>query len=381
MKHIALYFVLLIAALPVAAQSESATISPITYNVVVEESISDAGSFDWWQLQAAPGDQIAIRMTGDDGLAPLIGILDAGGTLLARSADGTPNGTVTLEFTIPEDGQYTIVATRVGLVDGTTTGRYTLRVERLNSSAPVVDPRYQEVVFRCRDFEVTTAVTLRLQADDGDSDSYRLTVYGIDGFRPAIRVVVSEQNTDFCIGTDDDAAGASITLPDEPAHVSAADDAAQVAINSGGVELGEIMLIIGGIGEATGRYIALLEGVAIEPAADTDEIGVRMGALPAERDSSLRVYMVSAGANNRLDPTLAWLDEDGRCDDAGRRGCEAIPPIVGMSVVFPEGNRIDGDRFDAGLILADGDPHRLEARSFNGGTSGAYALALIGELP
>jgi hypothetical protein len=381
MKRIALCFILLVAALPVGAQSESATIAPITYNVAVAESISDAASFDWWQLQAAQGDQLAIRMSGDDGLAPLIGILDAGGTLLARSLDTSPNSMAALEFMIPEDGQYTIVATRVGLVAGTTTGRYTLRIERLNSSAPVVDPRYQEVVFRCRDFEVTTAVTLRLQADDGDSDSYRLTVYGIDGFRPAIRVVVSEQSTDFCIGTDEDAAGASIALPDEPVHVSTADDAAQVVINSGGVELGEIMLIVGGIGEVTGRYIALLEGVAIEPAADTDEIGVRMGALPAERGSSLRVYMVGVGANNRLDPALAWIDAEGRCDDAGRRGCEDVLSIAGMSVVFPEGNRIDGDRFDAGLSLMDGDPHVLEAQSLNGSTTGAYALALIGELP
>jgi hypothetical protein len=94
-----------------------------------------------------------------------------------------------------------------------------------------------------------------------------------------------------------------------------------------------------------------------------------------------------AGRNERLDPSVLLVERteesDGVvCDDAGRRGCEHVPSAVGLRVDVGDAQWV-GSRFDAGALLPPGDPQMrlLELRSFNGQTSGAYALALLGELP
>jgi len=96
------------------------------------------------------------------------------------------------------------------------------------------------------------------------------------------------------------------------------------------------------------------------------------------------VYMVAA-ENSRLDPQLELLSTGLVCDDAGRRGCEDVPSFnrAGATLHEGEGTAIVGDRFDAGLRLAPGnpDPQDIELRAFDGNTTGNYVIVVIGQLP
>lgn len=367
---------IVLAASLVRAQ-DVATSLPIVYGQEVSSEIGDAGFFDHWQLNARAGDRIYARMIGAGGLAPLIGILSAGGTLLERSVNGSVDDSVDLTYTVPEDGLYIVVATRVDNELGTTAGTYTLRVDLLNPP-PTRDPRFQDVTFACGSAEATTVATIHFAHEDTDNGAYSLRVYGFDGFQPVIRVQSGDY--DDCITTPASAAGDVVTFPGErPVTITDADlsRTAQHVITGENVDPASITVMIGSLDGQPGRYLALIGGFAIAPSADRDGIDARLAPLPAQRGSDLLLYVV--GVDNRLDP--AAIIESGRCDDAGRRGCEDVPSINNAGVILNNGVRVTGDRFDAGVRLADADPHTVRILSFSGTTHGEYALLLIGALP
>lgn len=361
----------------VVQAQDTVTSIPIPYGQDVTGEISAGAFFDHWLLDARAGNRIYIRMTASNGLAPLVGILSAGGSLLARSTTGAVDGTVDLAFTIPADERYIVVATRVDNEFGTTTGAYTLRVDWLNPP-PTRDPRFQDVTFACGTVEATAVSSLHFAREDADNGAYSLRVYGFDGFQPVIRVESGEH--DDCITTPADAAGDIITLPGErPITMTEADlsHTVQHVITSDNADPSSITITIGSADGETGRFVAVIGGFTIEPATDLDDMEARLAPRPAQADAALLLYVI--GVNNRLDP--AAIIESGRCDDAGRRGCEFIPSIAGAGVNLNNGVTVTGDRFDAGVSLADADPHRVEIVSFGGTTHGEYALLLIGALP
>lgn len=369
---------------PVLAQ-DAPTVSPIQYDAVVEDSITASAFFDWWQVQAARGDVLVLDMAAAGGLEPLLAILGPSGDVLARSEEGAANATVRLEYTVPADGQYTIVATRAGSAEGASTGAYALRLRRANP-LPTPQGAPQPVVFRCQDFEATTVATLRF-ADDFITDRlHRITVYGLDGFKPAIRATFTNQ-PDFeeCTTDAQRTVGDAFTLPGGETQQIAAetlDTAAQLAI-SGAENAGTITLTLASRDGAPGRYLALIEGFTIDPARDVDMVEVGIGPLAA-RSTELLVYMVAA-QNSRLDPFMSVVETDQACDDASRGDCGDVLTFDGAVITLNDrgGATLRGDRNDAGLRLAPGGPDllTLELRSRGGSTFGGYALALIGELP
>src|SRR5690606_19871969 len=120
-------------AAPLAAQDDDLPVTTfIAFDDIVTETLTETAFWDWWQIQANEGDIIVADMIAEDALEPLLGILGPDGDLLDRSEDGPPGGSVSLEYTTPAAGEYTIVATRVGNANGTSTGPYTLQVRRAN---------------------------------------------------------------------------------------------------------------------------------------------------------------------------------------------------------------------------------------------------------
>ena len=69
-------FFLLLAGLPTLAQTDEPLVAGINYGMSVQETITDRAFFDWWQLDAAIGDEIVVSMEAADGLQPLLGLLD-----------------------------------------------------------------------------------------------------------------------------------------------------------------------------------------------------------------------------------------------------------------------------------------------------------------
>ncbi len=351
---------------------------PIRYGQTVSETITDAAFFDQWQIEASAHDRIYVRMTGADGLRPLIGLLDAGGTLVAHSANGIANEAVDLSYDVPVTGKYSIVATRVDNQFGTTTGSYTLSVENANPP-PTPNPAYQEVTFQCGSVDATATATIRFAREDSDNGAYSLRVYGLDGFQPVIRVQSGDSTV--CISDPADALNDVVTLPGErPLTITQADlsHTAQYVLTSQNTpDPASITITFGSANDAAGRYLAVMGGFTIEPSTDMDNVGVRLAPRPAQGKDPLALYMV--GVNNRLDPTV--LTDMGRCDDAGRRGCEALPSFDRAGVIFNSGIQVIGDRFDSGALISDAQEHELQLVSFSGTTHGEYAIFLIGALP
>jgi hypothetical protein len=388
-----IYLILIaLAAVPVFAQSnDNPTVLDINYDDVVQDTITSNAFYDWWTLEAGEGDDVVIDMEASGGLAPLIGILDGSGTLVAKSDDGAVDSTVTLEYVIPSAGHYTIVATRVDNVNGTTTGSYTLRLRRANSPVVNVDP-YQDVTFTCKDrgFDATTAATLSIAEDPVPGLVHRITVYGIDGFRPVIRANFDATNAkpfEICTIDATNTVGDSFTLPGEETRSITADtvDRASQIVLSGADQMGIITLTIASKDGLPGRYMAVLEGFAIEPKDDMDTVDMRVGPLAA-KTTGITAYMV-AGENSRLDPFMTLVSTGQTCDDAGRGDCSDVPTFAQAGVLLHDGqgNTVSyvGDRSDAGLTVNPGNPDTvsLQLTSRNGDTHGSYVLFFIGALP
>lgn len=378
-----LFGLLLALAAPVSAQDDAPMIATINYGSAVEDTITDAAIFDWWQVQAAEGDQLVVEMAASGGLEPLAAILTPGGDIAARSPDGAADATITLEYTAETSALYTIVATRVGGAEGTSTGAYTLRLRPANP--PNRPNEYQDVTFRCDDFEATTAATVSFAEDPKTRMRHRVTVYGLDGFKPVIRLRFSA-NTEFsdCNVDAEMTTGDTFTLPGEEIQTITADtrDTVSQMILSGAENMELITLTIASRDGQPGRYAAVIEGFTLER-GDRDAIEARIGPLPAV-STGLTVYMVGT-ANSRLDPYIYLPETDEGCDDAGRLGCESVPSFTGAGFTLHEQGvvTIKGDRNDAGVILPPGstEPVMLVLGSRNGETYGDYALVLIGELP
>jgi hypothetical protein len=386
-KFVLAFIIILLVAFPLMAQEDAPAAEPISYDSTVEDSITSVAIYDWWYVQAAEGDQMVINMQATAGLAPLIGILDVNGDLVARSQDGEPNGLVTVEYTVPADGEYRIVATRVGNENGTTTGDYQLRMRRANPPVESVNP-YQEVTFRCKDFEVTNAAVLEFSDDPDQLDFYRINVYGMDGFVPVIRVYMASQDVTDCAQDFQAMDGDTYTLPGQDTVTVTSDllnYASQLTIR-GAKDAGTVTLTVGSKDGSTGHFLVVVEGFTINPERDTEYIQVGQGPLAGL--TPLLVYMV-AGKNERLDPSMRLLSDDPEsegiiCDDAGRRGCDDVPSVNGLKVhVSVDDVDIEGGRFDAGVLLPRGatELRGIELSSFSGNTQGKYSLVLMGELP
>ncbi|NDJ59536.1 MAG: hypothetical protein GYB67_00335 [Chloroflexi bacterium] len=354
----------------------------IRYNMTVEGAIAGGISFDWWRFEGSAGDEIRIRMAAADGLAPLIGLLDGAASLIAQSAAGEVDGAVQLGFTLPRSGNYTIVATRVGINEGTTTGSYSLTLQLTSSAAAAPALNLQPLVFDCQGVEATTVFTLRYIELADEPGPNLITVYGLDGFQPVIRALI-EGVDPLCSTDGEEALGDVVTLPGAEPLTITNDDfgaAARFEIDLGGLT-GFVTYMIGSADGAPGRYLAVIDGFTVEPRADLDALTIWHGPRPAA-NTDLLVYMVGTGANSRLDPFLRFYQAEGGCDDAGGRGCESIPSIAGVGVTLADGRQLVGDRFDAGLRIPSGDLdyREFELGSFSGNTSGQYALMIVGEL-
>jgi hypothetical protein len=370
---------------PVHAQG-APQVAPIAYDQSVSETITNEAFYDWWQLDVQQGDDIVVDMQGADGLAPLIGILAPGGDLKAHSDDGQPGGKVELEYTADADGKYTIVATRVGNANGTTTGSYTLLVRRANPGATAGNDRV-EVEFRCKDVLGITAAMISFTENAPEGTLYRLSIYGLDGFQPVVRFYIESQNYTECPTQGKSTQGDQLMLPGETPITISADqtvNTVQHVIRSN-AQIGQVQLTIGTKDGTSGRYVAVIEGFSVTRSQGVDTIQARLG--PLARSSTMFVYMIKS-PGVRLDPYVSLENADLSkvitCDDAGRRGCEDVPSMVGDGVRFASDSTfLIGDRFDAGLKLAPGntDPLYIDMGSRQGDTEGSYGVLIMGEMP
>ncbi|MEW6578912.1 MAG: PPC domain-containing protein [Chloroflexota bacterium] len=129
---IAIVITLAVPALPHAAAAGGA----IAYGEVVSGAISNKTYLELWVFSGTRGDRVQILMESDGALDPYLGLIySPTEEVIAEDDDSGGNSNAYLNVTLPETGEYIIVATRYDLDTGTSTGRYTLSL--VGSSGPI----------------------------------------------------------------------------------------------------------------------------------------------------------------------------------------------------------------------------------------------------
>lgn len=387
LRYLLLLTLLLGAGLAVAQDTpiEIPTQATLGFDEPISDTITNGAIFDIYEFSARQGDTIRAVMTASDGLAPLLGLRGTSGDIIVRSdidatgnaADAPPNGTAIIEFELPEDGSYLLVPTRVGTSSGTTTGSYTLVLTLVEEGE--TDGRstaYQPVRFRCGSSEYVTAMSLVFGEDYAQSKDYRLVVFGLDGFTPAVRI--GNDSAARCL---DGIPLDSATLESlGGAPVDPGDDMLVAYAYEIEVPQQQVFIAVGSL--TPGRFVTVLEGSSIAPSGDQDGALVGIGPLDAA-EGVLDVYMLR-GPASRIDPQLgvAYSGQTPMiCDDAGYGECDSVPAASGYALTLDSVTRIEGGRLDAGAQVQPADPRPVALiLSSANRAQGAYWLLISGQL-
>ena len=116
--------------------SELESAIPIESDAPVNGSITPENKFDLYTFTAAAGDVVNVGMNNTSGtLDTVLYLIGPSGSLVGENDDavaGENTNSQIANLTLPEDGQYIIIATHFGGLYGGTTGTYQLTYSQLN---------------------------------------------------------------------------------------------------------------------------------------------------------------------------------------------------------------------------------------------------------
>ena len=109
----------------------------IVYGEPISGSITDEVFAQFYQFEGNAGDRVIIRVERiTNNLDPIVVLRDSLDNNLAINDDiSADNRNAEIDYILPEDGRYVISVTRYGVRDGTTTGNYTLTINRVEESS------------------------------------------------------------------------------------------------------------------------------------------------------------------------------------------------------------------------------------------------------
>jgi len=119
----------------IAWEAEAASALPIVPGDVVNGSITASNKFDLYAFEALAGDTITIAMNRAPAanLDTKLYLIGPNGSVVAQNDDalaGENTDSLISNFTLPDDGQYIIIATHYGDRYGVTSGAYTLSLSQ-----------------------------------------------------------------------------------------------------------------------------------------------------------------------------------------------------------------------------------------------------------
>ncbi len=152
----------------------------ITYGQSMRGDISAAVPAVTYRFRGSEGDAVTISMSRAGGdLNSYLYLLDAAGqTLFEDNDSGAGNGDAVIQYTLPADETYLIIATRMGQTGGTTTGSYVL--ELLSDSAAPVEATPAEAVLPA-DYEGLPQMAYGDTVEGEITDTSFLSVYVFKG--------------------------------------------------------------------------------------------------------------------------------------------------------------------------------------------------------
>lgn len=118
-----------------AWQAEAAAAVPITAGAAINGAITLDNKFDLYAFQGLAGDEVTIAMNAAPGtvLDTNLYLIGPNGGVVTRNDDSEPGENTNAlinNFTLPEDGQYIIIATHYGERFGVSSGAYTLTLDQ-----------------------------------------------------------------------------------------------------------------------------------------------------------------------------------------------------------------------------------------------------------
>lgn len=225
--------------------------------------------------------------------------------------------------------------------------------------------------------------------------TYTATAIGIGDFDPVL-AVLDASGRGLCADDTREASAYTVDLPTS-GFVPASTRSAQVRFSqTSGQNMADVSLVVGSVGDTSGEFILLLEGMAATSADGSgDPFSVRLTPGMVNSGVPLTVYMISVTGD--LDPLIARIDADYNyiydgdqqvyCDDAGDTSlCWGQSALLNNSYVTRRGSdKLGGFAQDAMLrIPLDGvtlDPNpdfrfiNYLMTSYQQSTFGDYVLA------
>lgn len=294
----------------------------LAYGQTISGEITNAESQQNYTFEARQGDVVTITMRRTTGsLDSLLYLLGTAGGQLAENDDmesGVSLDSRIKEFSIPQDGVYTIVATRFGAANGDTTGEFTLMLEVGGSAPPVADARDIQIAYgETVSGDVsdrTPVIRYTFEARGGDVIDIQMRATGDTGLDTLLALVeptgqeIAENDDDPQQDGAFDSYLHMVALPDDGLYtILATRYGRQDGTSAGTFEL--TLTRVGNIEELFMNGGALEFGVPITGTVDLDDFQ-RFYTFTATRDQVVTVWMDKLTGD--LDPYLILVGPDGR---------------------------------------------------------------------
>lgn len=220
--------------------------------------------------------------------------------------------------------------------------------------------------------------------------TYTATAIGINGFDPVL-AVLNTAGRGLCSDDDQYAAQYSASLPD--AEAPANGSSAQVFFsNNSSNAFQTLSLVVGGLNNAKGEFVLILEGMALTTAdgeGDPFSVAITPGMIASGVSPSVYMFTLNTG----LDPFIAMIDGDYNflkesgskgnyyaCDNAGYSCWGESTDLSNYYISRTGGRGILGTGYDAMLKLPvqagqEGSFYNFLMRSAGMKSFGDYSVA------
>jgi Bacterial pre-peptidase C-terminal domain len=307
MKKIAVLLSLLFSfALPARAQD-------FGYGSAVSGTLNDTTPRTVYTFDGLRGDVIAVDLTVSSGnLDPMLTLMDSHGGVIALRDDSSISGRGSRDLHIdslhiPRSDRYELVVGRFGYALGTTSGQYTMSVDRIGvSSASGSALRYGDSVFNTIT-DMTPQVYYSFRARRGDVITVKMQRASGD-LDAALEIVNSQSQV---IASNDDSPGTldaainGFIIREDGAYVIIASRFGQAAGRSRGSFV--LTLNVGaesGLGKSIDFALPMLSGIPVQGEI-TDDSSVQFYSFDGKRDDVVSIRMNRLGG--ALDAFLALL--------------------------------------------------------------------------
>ncbi len=272
------------------------TPTPLPYGEVQSGTLNNRSPRALYIFEGLRGERVAIELRAVSGdLDPVLVVLDASGAVIATRDDTRGSRDASIELSIPRSGIYTVIVGRFGYGQGSTSGSYELRIDRIGvSSASGSMLRYGDSVLNSID-NLNPQVYYSFRAAQGDIVNIRMqrTSGNLD---PYLQVVDSSayiiaENDDLPASGTLDAAVEGLVIQQSGVFVIVATRFGQTAGNT----VGTFVLTLeeaddSGLGNSPRAALPIAPGISLEGSISSERYE-QFYRFEAQQDDIITIRM------------------------------------------------------------------------------------------